>query len=309
MKSKQEMPESILNGLEQMELYPSKGFTHSPLRDGEYRELHPLADPGEMLADHELIPAPSITDPAHQKAVDDPSQPAGDPPQQSGDAAPKKLSLAELAHKYPTYFKLSGPKSIASVSLTFDDAPDDHFTTQVLDILEEYGVKATFFVVGNRAIKHPEVIQRMIRDGHVIGSHSYNHPDALKLKDAAFREQITKTESIIKALTGKSMALYRPPYGNVSEEQLNWLASQKIHVVNWNVDSLDWKEIDADQIMANVFKDVGKGSIILQHSAGGEGADLSGTVQALPRIIERLQADGLSIVPLSELLSIPSYKE
>lgn len=271
----------------------------------EYDLLHPLPDPGEATPKNESTPPPSPS-PSQPVPKRNQSQESGG---RDSSSVHKELTIAELRKKYPTFFKLNGPRNVSAVSLTFDDAPDDRFTAQVLDVLKKYGVQATFFVVGNRAEKHPDVIQRMVKEGHIIANHSYDHPNALKISNKSFRNQILKTERILKNLTGKTIALYRPPYGNVNEEQINWLASQNYHMVNWNVDSLDWKGIDAEQVIANVFKDVGKGSIILQHSAGGVGSDLSGTVEALPRIIERLQASGLSIVSLSELLGIPHYKD
>lgn len=229
--------------------------------------------------------------------------------QESQVRKPKPLSLAELRKKYRSHFVLQGPSDRKRVSLTFDDAPDNQFTPQVLDVLKQYGVKATFFVVGNRAEKYPEIVQRMVNEGHLIGNHSYTHANLPKLSDESFRNEVTRTEKIIRQLTGHHMRYIRPPYGNISEEQIKWLASQDILIVNWNVDSLDWKGLTAEQIEANIMSHLTPGAIVLQHSAIGEGGDLSGTVKALPLIIEQLNEQGIDIVTLPDLLNKPAYRQ
>ncbi|MCE5168838.1 polysaccharide deacetylase family protein [Paenibacillus profundus] len=229
--------------------------------------------------------------------------------QESQVREPKPLSLAELRKKYRSHFLLQGPSDRKCISLTFDDVPDNHFTPQVLDVLNQYGVKATFFVVGNRAEKYPEIVQRMVNEGHVIGNHSYDHANLPKLSDESFRHQVTRTEDIVRGITGQQMRYIRPPYGNISEEQIKWLASQDMLIVNWNVDSLDWKGLTPEQIEANVMSHLTSGAIVLQHAAGGEGGDLSGTVKALPLIIEQLNQQGIKMVTLPELLSKPAYRQ
>ncbi|GAC41603.1 polysaccharide deacetylase family protein [Paenibacillus popilliae] len=219
--------------------------------------------------------------------------------------APHPLSLSDLRAKYKSTFLLSAPSTKREVALTFDDAPDNVFTPQVLDVLKREGVKATFFLVGNRIEAHPEIAQRIVNEGHIVGNHSYSHPNLPQLSDAAFREEIIKTDNVIHSISGYKPTFIRPPYGNISENQIQWLASQQKLIVNWNVDSLDWKGLDAEQVKTNVLAQVHPGSIILQHAAGGTGEDLSGTVQALPEIIKKLRNDGVKLVTIPELLNIP----
>ncbi|MDT2240157.1 polysaccharide deacetylase family protein [Paenibacillus larvae] len=102
--------------------------------------------------------------------------------------------------------------------------------------------------------------------------------------------------------------MIRPPYGNVTEEQVKWLASQKMYIIFWNVDSLDWKGLTADQIVTNVLGHARPGSIILQHGGGGVGEDLSGSVEALPRIIEGFRKEGIKMTTVPDLLDIPAKK-
>jgi peptidoglycan/xylan/chitin deacetylase (PgdA/CDA1 family) len=218
---------------------------------------------------------------------------------------PHPLSLADLHSKYHSTFFLNGDPSKREVALTFDDAPDANFSPQVLDVLKGVGVKATFFVVGNRAEAHPDIMKRIVAEGHAIGNHSYSHANLPKLTDAEFRSQIEKTDTIIRRFTGYTSDIVRPPYGNINEPQIQWLGSQQKKIISWNVDSLDWKGLNAEQVITNVLGHVHPGSIILQHAAGGTNEDLSGTVKALPKIINQLQADGVKLVTVPELFNIP----
>lgn len=217
---------------------------------------------------------------------------------------PQPLTLTELHEKYRSTFVFNGPSAGRQVSLTFDDVPDTQFTPQILDILKKYNVKATFFVVGNRAEAHPELVKRIVQEGHAIGNHSYSHPNLPKVSDARFHDEVLRTEKILHQLTGYSTSIFRPPYGNINEAQIQWLAGQRMNIINWNVDSLDWEGLNAKQVLSNVMSHVGPGSIILQHGAGGTGENLTGTVQALPVIIERLQAKGIRLVTIPELLGL-----
>jgi peptidoglycan-N-acetylglucosamine deacetylase len=224
------------------------------------------------------------------------------------DAKPRSLSLADLRRKYPATFKLYGQPNRRQVALTFDDGPDLEFTPQILDVLKRNHVRATFFLLGNRAKTHPEMVRRILREGHQIGNHSYNHPLFPKISDLEFRRQVEQTQTVLKSIIGYSPRFIRPPYGAINEKQIKWLATQKYTVVNWNVDSLDWKGLKSEQVLKNVMRRARPGSIILQHCAGGRGEDLSGTVKALPKIISQLRAEGVDFVTVAELFSISSKK-
>jgi peptidoglycan/xylan/chitin deacetylase (PgdA/CDA1 family)/predicted small secreted protein len=218
---------------------------------------------------------------------------------------PKPMTLADLHAKYPSTFVLQGSAGKREVALTFDDAPDDVFTPRVLDVLKREGVKATFFCVGNRIEAHPDVMRRIVAEGHVVGNHSYSHANLPKLSDKRFREEIRKTDRLIRQYTGYTPSFVRPPYGNISEGQIKWLAGNKRKVVNWNVDSLDWKNLGSDEVATNILAHVKPGSIVLQHAAGGTGEDLSGTIEALPKVIAKLREDGVQFVTVDQLLGIP----
>lgn len=220
----------------------------------------------------------------------------------------KKLTLSQLVVKYPDTFKLRGSSQEKKVALTFDDGPDTRFTPKVLDALKANQVKATFFVLGSQASTHPDIVRRIVREGHVIGNHSYSHANLPTLTVDKFQSQIMNTENVLQGLVGYAPKLIRPPYGAINEEQVRWIADHHYLIVNWNVDSLDWKSLNADQVLQNIMQQTKPGSIILQHSGGADSQDLSGTVQAIGPLIAKLKAAGYTFVTVPELLHVAKSK-
>lgn len=219
----------------------------------------------------------------------------------------EKLTLGQLRKKYKSTFVTNGP-DVKRIALTFDDVPDPRFTPQILDVLKEYGVKATFFVNGQRVLNHPELAKRIHDEGHVIGNHSFTHPDFNKISMTAFISEIKKTEQAIFPITGYIPKLIRPPYGEITEEQLIWAAEHKYRIVNWNVDSLDWKGLNKEQVLTNILSGIRPGAIVLQHGGGGYGSKLQGTIDALPEVIKTLKNQGYELVTVPELLGIEKSK-
>ncbi len=216
--------------------------------------------------------------------------------------------MSELRRKYGDSFIFQGKADRKQVALTFDDAPDVTFTPKVLDILKQHKVKATFFVVGYRAVEHPEVVRRIVREGHVIGNHSYGHSLLKKLPSSKFVQEIQKSEQVLSPLAGYTPRLIRPPYGAVSDEELAWLKENGYLTVNWNVDPEDWRGHSKDVVLKRTLDTAGPGAIILMHSATGKGGSLQGTVDALPGIIEGLRSKGYDLVTLPELLETKKSK-
>ncbi len=222
---------------------------------------------------------------------------------------PSGMKWTELERKYEGVFVLSASRGSRKVALTFDDVPDPRFTPKVLDVLKEKKVSATFFVVGSRALKNPGLLKRIHREGHNVGNHSYNHPDFSKLPLEKVQQQIYRAEKIIEGIVGFKPRLIRPPYGEILPNQLEWAKKRGYTVVNWDVDSSDWRQINANQVFRNVTRSIRPGSVVLMHAGGGEGQDLTGTVQALPRIIDWLRAHNYEMVTLTELLAIPERRK
>jgi peptidoglycan/xylan/chitin deacetylase (PgdA/CDA1 family) len=169
-------------------------------------------------------------------------------------------------------------------------------------------VKATFFLLGVRSEANPAIVMRIVNEGHAIGNHSYNHANPAKLTEAQFEKQFTHTQAILHKIIGYEPKLIRTPYGALQENQLRWVAKNGMVAVNWDIDSKDWKELNASQVLANILEHTHRGAIILQHSAGGDHQDLSGTVKALPILIDQLKKQGFQLVTVPELLHLPSAK-
>lgn len=219
------------------------------------------------------------------------------------------MSWDSLKRKFPTVFMTNGSRDQKKVALTFDDAPDPRFTPAILDVLAQYEVCATFFVVGDRAAKHPELVARIMREGHIIGNHSFNHSVFSTLSMYQFEQQIWRTDGIIQKIVGVSPTLIRPPYGELLFKQVSWGKENGFTIVNWDVDSEDWKKNPSSaRVLANIKRTLQPGSIVLQHAGGGEGQDLSGTIEALPILIEQLQDKGYDLVTLPELLGKHPYR-
>lgn len=220
----------------------------------------------------------------------------------------KPRSLAELRKKYSETFKFRGDPELKQVALTFDDVPDPRFTPQILEALRKERVKATFFIVGSRAKKYPALVKRIHSEGHLVGNHSFSHPAFKNRSLKQFQHEILRTEKIIQRTVGYRPKLIRPPYGEITEEQVQWLKKNGYMIVNWDVDSLDWKGLGKEKVKRNVLSAVGPGSIVLHHGGGGVGSDLTGTVKSLPEIIRILKARGYSFVDLTEMLHTVKYR-
>ncbi|OEH91418.1 polysaccharide deacetylase [Bacillus solimangrovi] len=186
------------------------------------------------------------------------------------------------------------------VALTFDDGPEDKYTPEILDILKEKGVKATFYVVGQQIEKFPEQMRRIVNEGHGIGNHTWSHPDLKNKWSATVKEELLSTQDQIEKVVGLQSDLVRPPYGSYTKAETVLFNEIGLKNILWNVDTEDWSGNSADEILSNVRKDLAPGSIVLQHNFGGNFLD--GTVEALPRIIDELHEEGYQFVTIHTLL-------
>lgn len=185
------------------------------------------------------------------------------------------------------------------IALTFDDGPDAVYTPKILDLLDVYDAKATFFVVGKQAEKYPEIVSRQYFDGHEIANHTYSHPYSSTTKE--LENELRKTDKIIHDITGMYPALFRPVGGNYSESIINTAADNGFTVImwSWHQDTEDWKEPGVDRIVNKVLKGARAGDVVLFHDAGG---NRSQTVQALDEILLALKKEGYEFVTVTELL-------
>lgn len=185
------------------------------------------------------------------------------------------------------------------VALTFDDGPDLKYTTAILDILKDKGVKATFFVVGQQVGKYPEVMKRIVDEGHAVGNHSYNHPNMKKLDRAKIEKEIDDTDALIYKAIGFNTDLFRAPYGAVSDTLKDVMKKKERHLIGWNIDTRDWDGTSPAEMRAMIKDEAKAGSIILMHSFGGK--HIQNTVEALPGIIDDLKEMGFTLATINEM--------
>lgn len=186
-------------------------------------------------------------------------------------------------------------------SLSFDAAWGNEDTQQLIDILAKYNVKATFFVVGDWVDKYPESVKALHDAGHEVMSHSahHDHFNALSAEQIAADLQLSCDK--IEAVTGVRPTLFRPPYGEYDDHVITTTRASGLEPIQWDVDSLDWKDLCAADITKRVTSKVQSGSIILFHNAAKH------TPEALPAILENLIGQGYTLVPISELILTGNY--
>jgi polysaccharide deacetylase family sporulation protein PdaB len=187
------------------------------------------------------------------------------------------------------------------VSLTFDAAWGNEDTQELIDILGQYKIKATFFVVGAWAEKYPESVKALHDAGHEVMSHSDDHAHFNQLSESEIKANLSAANDKIEAVTGVRPVLFRPPYGEYDDHVILAVRSMGMEPIQWDVDSLDWKGISAAEISERVLSRVGAGSIVLFHNAAEH------TPEALPAIIEGLLSDGYDIIPASQILLTGEY--
>jgi polysaccharide deacetylase family sporulation protein PdaB len=194
------------------------------------------------------------------------------------------------------------------IALTFDDGTDEERLKEILDILIENDVKATFFLIGSEAKTYPKLIKCLIANGNIIGNHSYSHPAFTKLSPFEMKKEINRADAVIKKITGQSTKpFFRPPYGDYNSTVLQVVGNAGYSkTITWTIDTLDWQGLSADEITHTVLSKAKPGSIVLMHAGSGA----VNTPAALPDIIEGLCEMGYQFVTIPELLDcVPSEDE
>ena len=152
------------------------------------------------------------------------------------------------------------------IAMTFDDGPSAKLTPELLDILAQHHIHATFFVIGRNVVDHPEILQRAVREGHEIGNHTWSHPSLGKMRDDGVRAELRKTDDAIEAAIGIRPALMRPPYGSIAARQKQWIHTEfGYRTILWDVDPLDWKRPGPSVVTSRIVRETRPGSIILSH--------------------------------------------
>ena len=189
------------------------------------------------------------------------------------------------------------------IALTFDDGPNPTLTPKLLDLLAAHHMKATFFVVGQNAADHPEILRRAVRAGHEIANHSWSHPNFAKMSDEAVRHELQKTDDAISAAIGKRPTLLRPPYGNITANQKRWIHNEfGYRIIIWDVDPLDWKRPGPSVVTSRILKETHAGSIVLAHDIHPP------TIEAMVATLNQLEAKGFKSVTVTDLLAMAKPK-
>lgn len=199
-----------------------------------------------------------------------------------------------------------GPPDLPVVALTFDDGPDPAYTPQILDILREKDVRATFFMVGRHVEAYPEIARRIVAEGHDIGNHTYTHRSLVPLGPERTGYEIERAEEAITAVTGGRSYLLRPPRGLYSASAMEESRKGQYTMVLWSLSPRDWAGATATDIVRSVLAHTKNGEIILLHDSGSlisaSGGDRRNTVKALPEIIDGLRARGYEFVTMNEMI-------
>lgn len=198
--------------------------------------------------------------------------------------------------KLPIYSVETDEKKIA---ISFDAAWGDEFTDDILDTLDEYDVKTTFFLVGFWVDKYPDMVKKIYERGHEIGNHSSTHPHMSQLSKDEISNELKTTGNKIAKLTGKDPVVFRPPFGDYNDLLIETAEELNYATIQWDVDSLDWKEMGVQSVVDRVTRNVTDGSIVLFHN------NAKYVSEYLPLVLQKLQDQGYEIVPISELI----YKE
>ncbi len=202
--------------------------------------------------------------------------------------------LQSLNHNY----NISGNH----VAITFDDGPNLEFTPKVLSILKDYNAKATFFLIGKNAEKNPDLVQRILNEGHAIGNHSYSHSKIFGFfSSKKVASELKQTNSILKKITGKEVKLFRPPFGVTNPNIKNALRRTGHQSIGWSKRSYDTTNISAEKIFKRITANLKKGDIILLHDSSAK------TVAVLEQLLLFLQSHKLQSVPVDRLLEIEAY--
>lgn len=191
-----------------------------------------------------------------------------------------------------------------SVALTFDDGPDPEYTPQILDILKEKNVKATFFVIGKKAERYPDLVKRIDEEGHIVANHSYSHHYFLPFfLSSGLTDDLRKCNEAIEQIIYKTPLFFRPPFGVTTPRYGGAIRKNALSSIGWSLRTLDTKAKTKYQLIDKVISSLKKGDIILLHDRLGV------TCEALPDIIEHIATRKLTIEPLPVVINKKAYAE
>lgn len=202
-------------------------------------------------------------------------------------------------HASPLGVYHSHENAANKIALTFDDGPHPRYTMEILSVLQEYGIRATFFFVGENVLYYADTARAVAQAGHEIGNHTYSHARPDKLDRADLDRELRQCEEIIQRVTDTSPKLFRPPQGNWNSNVYALARERDYDIILWNIDTLDWAHTPSEEICAHVLERICSGDIILMHDYHSNGCT---TLTALRTLIPQLLERGFHFVTVSELI-------
>jgi len=196
-----------------------------------------------------------------------------------------------------------GPRGSRQIALTFDDGPNDPHTLRLLEVLARHEVKATFFMIGRFVVQRPDIVRQVASAGHVIGNHTFNHPNLIFCSPARVRDELEQCRKALSDVIGEHSNLFRFPYGGRLPHVLRMARELNLESVMWSVSSKDWRLTTADAIEQQVACNIRGGDVVLMHDGFPQrmGADRSKSVEAADKIIRRYKGEGFAFVTVPEL--------
>lgn len=217
-----------------------------------------------------------------------------------GDSGNYAIYTAATAKKLLPIYRVD--RADNKISVSFDCAWGTEYTDKILEILDEYEVKATFFAVEFWAEKYPDYCKKIVAAGHSVQTHSKTHPHMSKLSKGEIKAELASSKAAIEKITGEKVTLFRPPFGDYNDKVIAAAEEEGLYSVQWDVDSLDWKNLSAKEIAARVISRAKSGSIILMHNNGLH------TAESLPLIFAPLKAQGYEFVGIEDLIYKGGYE-
>ncbi len=213
-------------------------------------------------------------------------------------------SMAPTGQWYGRTF-IGLPRGTKQIAFTYDDGPNDPHTFHLLEVLGRHEVKATFFLVGRFVQQRPDIAREIVNAGHIIGNHTFSHPNLIFKSEAEIRKELTGCRSALEDATGQHSNFFRPPFGGRRPAVLRVAQELSLKPVMWNVTGYDWTAPPAAQIEAKCAKQIRGGDVILLHDGGhrGMGADRSQTVIATDHLLSRYKQEGYDFPTIPKMLA------
>jgi peptidoglycan/xylan/chitin deacetylase (PgdA/CDA1 family) len=196
------------------------------------------------------------------------------------------------------------PGKSRQLALTYDDGPNDPHTGKLLDVLDRHGVKATFFLIGRYVEQRPEIAREVARRGHVVGNHTFTHPNLIFTSKTALERELRQTEEALAQAVGEHSRLFRPPFGARRPATLRLARARGLETIMWSVKCWDWSAPSAEYIVAKARKGIRGGDVVLLHDGGHAefGTDRSHTVNATGELLRRYQGEGFEFVTIPQMM-------